>query len=337
MGQVDPTTTVPLAVGPNNHRTWAVVAPRFPRPQPLQGMFHIWHSPSTMPWHKSTCSPPNTFEQVLTLINPPTTQVSLLAYFFFKRPYNLKMEIGGLLSTGRSAPAGRWFTMPWHWKTARTALARAPYAFRPLRQPFRAVLPLPGGGFPCPGTGKRPERPWRPHRPRSDRCPGRSEPFRPCQEVVFHALALQNGPNGPGARTVRIPTAARAVPPLPGCGFPRSLELENGPNGPGARTVRVPTAAPAVPPVPGGGSDLLALVTALLQCQCHYLRRSAVSRGTRGRQGIQDSPKYQAQPPVLGLRRQCVGGGTNLCDEGLDLSGSWQQGHSATYNAPSRI
>lgn len=32
-----------------------------------------------------------------------------------------------------------------------------------------------------------------------------------------------------------------------------------------------------------------------------------------------------------------LGGGTNLCDEGLDLSGSWQQGHSATYNAPSRI
>ena len=32
-----------------------------------------------------------------------------------------------------------------------------------------------------------------------------------------------------------------------------------------------------------------------------------------------------------------MGGGTNLCDVGLDLSGSWQQGHSATYNAPSRI
>ena len=31
------------------------------------------------------------------------------------------------------------------------------------------------------------------------------------------------------------------------------------------------------------------------------------------------------------------GGGTNPCDVGLDLSGSWQQGHSATYNAPSRI
>ena len=31
------------------------------------------------------------------------------------------------------------------------------------------------------------------------------------------------------------------------------------------------------------------------------------------------------------------GGGTNLSDAGLNLSGSWQQGHSATYNTPSRI
>ena len=30
-------------------------------------------------------------------------------------------------------------------------------------------------------------------------------------------------------------------------------------------------------------------------------------------------------------------GGTNLSDAGLNLSGSWQQGHSATYNTPSRI
>jgi hypothetical protein len=35
----------------------------------------------------------------------------------------------------------------------------------------------------------------------------------------------------------------------------------------------------------------------------------------------------------LGVR----GGGTNPCGVGLDLSGSWQQGHSATYNAPPRI
>jgi hypothetical protein len=33
----------------------------------------------------------------------------------------------------------------------------------------------------------------------------------------------------------------------------------------------------------------------------------------------------------------CVGGGTNRSDKGLNLSGSWQQGHSATYNTPSRI
>ena len=31
------------------------------------------------------------------------------------------------------------------------------------------------------------------------------------------------------------------------------------------------------------------------------------------------------------------GGGTNRSDTGLNLSGSWQQGHSATYNTPSRI
>ena len=30
-------------------------------------------------------------------------------------------------------------------------------------------------------------------------------------------------------------------------------------------------------------------------------------------------------------------GGTNRSDTGLNLSGSWQQGHSATYNTPSRI
>ncbi|CAG7863617.1 unnamed protein product [Brassica rapa] len=30
-------------------------------------------------------------------------------------------------------------------------------------------------------------------------------------------------------------------------------------------------------------------------------------------------------------------GASNLSDKGLNLSGSWQQGHSATYNTPSRI
>ncbi|CAN7058342.1 unnamed protein product, partial [Brassica rapa subsp. trilocularis] len=30
-------------------------------------------------------------------------------------------------------------------------------------------------------------------------------------------------------------------------------------------------------------------------------------------------------------------GGSNLSDKGLNLSGSWQQGHSATYNTPSRL
>ncbi|CAN6871620.1 unnamed protein product, partial [Brassica oleracea] len=30
----------------------------------------------------------------------------------------------------------------------------------------------------------------------------------------------------------------------------------------------------------------------------------------------------------------CKGGGSNLSDKWLNLSGSWQQGHSATYNTP---
>ncbi|CAN7105522.1 unnamed protein product, partial [Brassica rapa subsp. narinosa] len=30
-------------------------------------------------------------------------------------------------------------------------------------------------------------------------------------------------------------------------------------------------------------------------------------------------------------------GVSNLSDKGLNLSGSWQEGHSATYNTPSRI
>lgn len=30
-------------------------------------------------------------------------------------------------------------------------------------------------------------------------------------------------------------------------------------------------------------------------------------------------------------------GGTNRSDKGLNLSGSWQQGHSAAYNTPSHI
>ncbi|CAN7092529.1 unnamed protein product [Brassica rapa subsp. narinosa] len=34
---------------------------------------------------------------------------------------------------------------------------------------------------------------------------------------------------------------------------------------------------------------------------------------------------------------EILGGGSNLSDKGLNLSGSWQQGHSATYNTPSRF
>jgi hypothetical protein len=49
-----------------------------------------------------------------------------------------------------------------------------------------------------------------------------------------------------------------------------------------------------------------------------------------------ETPVPLNRPPNL-FRLQEFGGGTNPCDVGLDLSGSWQQGHSATYNAPSRI
>ncbi|CAG7870965.1 unnamed protein product, partial [Brassica rapa] len=42
---------------------------------------------------------------------------------------------------------------------------------------------------------------------------------------------------------------------------------------------------------------------------------------------------YQHAGPSHGLIR----GGSNLRDKGLNLSGSWQQGHSATYNTPSRF
>ena len=50
--------------------------------------------------------------------------------------------------------------------------------------------------------------------------------------------------------------------------------------------------------------------------------------------GARDFPNCNPEP--LRINGSC-GGGTNPCDMGLDLSGSWQQGHSATYNAPSRI
>ena len=38
---------------------------------------------------------------------------------------------------------------------------------------------------------------------------------------------------------------------------------------------------------------------------------------------------------IMGLK--LGGGGTNRRDIELNLSGSWQQGHSATYNTPSRF
>ncbi|CAF2086225.1 unnamed protein product, partial [Brassica napus] len=40
--------------------------------------------------------------------------------------------------------------------------------------------------------------------------------------------------------------------------------------------------------------------------------------------------------PTYGLHFIFPWGGSNLSDKGLNLSGSWQQGHSATYNTPSQ-
>ena len=52
------------------------------------------------------------------------------------------------------------------------------------------------------------------------------------------------------------------------------------------------------------------------------------------RHNIKNSQQKRLKPESIFTYE---GGGTNPCDAGLDLSGSWQQGHSATYNAPSRI
>src|SRR5262249_42396489 len=83
--------------------------------------------------------------------------------------------------------------------------------------------------------------------------------------------------------------------------------------------------------------------------------RSGAPRGFRGplpRVGMLSLPpplpfltapsKSRRRPPSLrsaysaGVRWVACGG-TNRSDIGLNLSGSWQQGHSATYNTPSRI
>ena len=44
-----------------------------------------------------------------------------------------------------------------------------------------------------------------------------------------------------------------------------------------------------------------------------------------------------ASPDLWKKNERMEWGGTNRSDVGLNLSGSWQQGHSATYNTPSRI
>ena len=62
-------------------------------------------------------------------------------------------------------------------------------------------------------------------------------------------------------------------------------------------------------------------------------KMTCLAKGTKGLQGA--SGRNTAWFSEFGGGGD--GGGTNRSDAGLNLSGSWQQGHSATYNTPSRI
>ena len=62
------------------------------------------------------------------------------------------------------------------------------------------------------------------------------------------------------------------------------------------------------------------------------LRYSPVPANAR----ILVAPSSARKPLVATGEMEKEGGGTNRSDIGLNLSGSWQQGHSATYNTPSR-
>lgn len=88
-----------------------------------------------------------------------------------------------------------------------------------------------------------------------------------------------------------------------------------------------------------------------------HLHRSCVLYGsTRPTKGACEYSYLHGCLKLLSIRRKCnpgsylwkksmkmleggtkERGGTNRSDKGLNLSGSWQQGHSATYNTPSRI
>ena len=63
-------------------------------------------------------------------------------------------------------------------------------------------------------------------------------------------------------------------------------------------------------------------------------KMTCLAKGTKGLQGA--SGRNTAWFSEFGGGGD-GGGGTNRSDAGLNLSGSWQQGHSATYNTPSRI
>ena len=63
--------------------------------------------------------------------------------------------------------------------------------------------------------------------------------------------------------------------------------------------------------------------------------RGDIAGGWRG--WVQTSGPGPGKGGEGGVCEWAWGGGTNRSDIGLNLSGSWQQGHSATYNTPSRI
>ena len=72
-------------------------------------------------------------------------------------------------------------------------------------------------------------------------------------------------------------------------------------------------------------------------CQGKARHAKAMPNARQGKYVKIQSVGWVASPSFGGKLNGKWGGGTNRSDAGLNLSGSWQQGHSATYNTPSRI
>ena len=81
--------------------------------------------------------------------------------------------------------------------------------------------------------------------------------------------------------------------------------------------------------------------------KCLVRQHKANTKGFSRPSKTQGIPKFNleentkcgilASPALRKKNERMERGGTNRSDIGLNLSGSWQQGHSATYNTPSRI